>query len=102
MVACLIPPPSSRKSPRWLSLRKAPAREQAITWYRSPLPPGEFKALHARSDWRGAQQTLGYLGVLACTAALALYACRHWPWWATLAAVFLHGTRRRVHDQCRA
>ncbi|MEO6760390.1 MAG: fatty acid desaturase [Saprospiraceae bacterium] len=64
----------------------------SITWYRSPLPPGAMKMLQTRSDIKGAIQTLGCLGLLICTAALALYSFGHWPWWITLIAVFLHGT----------
>jgi fatty acid desaturase len=64
---------------------------RAITWYRSPLPPGEFKKLHERSDLLGGAQTLGYLGVLAATAAAALYSAGHWPWPVTLLLIFVHG-----------
>ena len=66
-------------------------REQAISWYRTPLPPGELKALHARSDGRGAAQTLGYLGILCATGGGALWAAGHAPWWVTLLLVYLHG-----------
>ena len=67
--------------------RKCPV----INWYRSPLPSGELKKLHQRSDWRGAWQTVGYLLILGFTAGLALYSFLHWPWWITVAGVFLHG-----------
>ena len=68
--------------------RKAPS----IAWYRSPLPPGEMKALHRRSDLLGGAQTLGFLLVLGGVFALACWSAAHWPWWATVAAVFLYGT----------
>ena len=29
-------------------------RNEQISWYRSPLPPGAMKQLHERSDWRAA------------------------------------------------
>jgi fatty acid desaturase len=64
----------------------------SITWYRSPLPPGAMKMLHTRSDLKGAFQTLGYLGIFTCTGALSLYSFSHWPWWATIIALCLHGT----------
>lgn len=67
--------------------RKAPV----IDWYRTPIPSAEFKALHRRSDAKGFAQTLGYLGILAVTGAGAIYSAFHWPWWAAVAAVFLHG-----------
>lgn len=65
---------------------------RAIAWYRCPVPPRELKALHQRSDLLGAAQTLGYLAMFAGTCAAALYAFFHWPWWATLLLVYLHGT----------
>lgn len=64
---------------------------RSITWYRSPLPPGEFRKLHERSDLLGALQTGGHLGVLAGTAAAVLYSVGHWPWPVTLLLLFLHG-----------
>jgi fatty acid desaturase len=67
--------------------RKTPV----IDWYRTPIPKDEFKALHVKSDVRGAVQTLGYLGILAATGIAAYYSFRHWPWPATVALVFLHG-----------
>lgn len=67
--------------------RKCPV----INWYRTPIPSAELRALHQRSNFKGAVQTLGYLGILAATAGLSLYSFLHWPWWATLGALFLHG-----------
>jgi len=64
----------------------------SISWYRSPLPPGAMKMLHTKSDWKGGIQTVGWLGIWACTATLALYSFGHWPWWVTVLAVFAHGT----------
>ena len=71
-----------------------PAPSAAVPWYRSPLPPGEMKKLHRRSDLLGFLQAGGYLAVLAATGTaswLAAYAWR-WPWWAVALLVFLHGT----------
>jgi fatty acid desaturase len=65
---------------------------RSITWYRSPLPPGEFKKLHERSDLLGGLQTLGYLGTLAVTGGASLYSASHGPWPLTVALIFLHGT----------
>jgi hypothetical protein len=67
--------------------RKTPV----IDWYRTPIPTAEFKALHKKSDLKGAVQTLGYLGILAATGCAAFYSFRHWPWLATAALVFVHG-----------
>src|SRR4051812_21044608 len=64
----------------------------SINWYRSPLPPGAMKMLHTRSDLKGGIQSVGFLATWIFTATLALYSFGHWPWWATVIAVFLHGT----------
>jgi fatty acid desaturase len=63
-----------------------------IDWYRSPLPPGAMKALHQRSDFKGAVQTLGYLAAYALAAAAAIWSSVHGPWWLTMACVFAFGT----------
>jgi fatty acid desaturase len=77
----------------------------AITWYRSPLPKGEFKKLHERSDLLGWLQTGGFLGVLAVPAGAALYSAGHWPWPVTVLLVFLYGMGAAfilngVHELC--
>lgn len=67
-------------------------RTPVIDWYRTPIPSAEMKALHVRSDFLGFLQTGGHLAIYAATACTAFYSWRHWPWWATLLLVFLHGT----------
>lgn len=62
-----------------------------VTWYRTPLDKRVLQELHERSDWRGAFQTLGFLGILVATAGTALYSLGHWPVWVTVLLVFLHG-----------
>ncbi|WP_438479331.1 fatty acid desaturase [Oleiharenicola lentus] len=64
---------------------------EQITWYRSPLPPGAFKRLHERSDFRATVQTVGYLAILATTFALAWWSVGRVPWWGTVGFIFLHG-----------
>jgi fatty acid desaturase len=63
-----------------------------IDWYRIPISPKLFKELHQRSDWRAFMQTGGFLAVVAATATLAFWSWGHWPWWATVLCLFLHGT----------
>ncbi len=87
-----IPPAALEAEPTLADYTEDVRRDRAISWYRSPLASAELKALHTRSDLQGAWQTLGYLGVLAATAGLALYSAGHFPWWMTVACVFLHGT----------
>ncbi|MCG3148768.1 MAG: hypothetical protein PCFJNLEI_02215 [Verrucomicrobiae bacterium] len=62
-----------------------------VSWYRTPLDKTVLMELHERSDWRGAFQTLGFLGILIVTGGTAMYSFRHWPWWATGLLVFGHG-----------
>lgn len=62
-----------------------------IDWYRTPIPSGEFKSLHEKSDFKGFVQTGGYLAILASTLLLADYAEFHSSWWVTLAAIFICG-----------
>ncbi len=69
-----------------------PRRPSTIAWYRTPLDPKDFKALHQRSDWLGALQTISYLAIVIATATASLYSFAHWPWGVTLALLFLHGT----------
>lgn len=65
---------------------------RAISWYRSPLPPGELRRLHEKSDWLGAAQTLGYLAALALPAALAAATLGRVHWALTAALLFAYGT----------
>lgn len=63
-----------------------------IDWYRTPIPAGELKSLHQRTDRRGWVQTGGYLAVLGAAFAATVYSCSHAPWWVTVGAFFLYGT----------
>jgi len=67
-------------------------KSRPISWYRTPLKPEVLKKLHERSDFLGLLQSVGYLGALVLTGGTALYSFYHWPWWATVLLVFLHGT----------
>jgi fatty acid desaturase len=49
-------------------------------------------ALNQRSDWKRLGQTLGHLGLLACTGAAAWAAVGRLPWMVVLLMLFLHGT----------
>ncbi len=70
----------------------AEERRAPVRWYRSPVPQDELKSLFQRNDWQAAFQTLGYLGLLAFTGGATIYSSTHWPWYATLAILFTHGT----------
>ena len=45
-----------------------------INWYRSPVDRDVLAELNRRSDWKGAVQTFGHLGLLTLTGAAAFYA----------------------------
>jgi len=73
-------------------LKETDSQSQVISWYRTPLDPKFMKAIHQRSDWRGAFQAFSYLGLLISTGSLTFYASGHWPLGVTLLLLFLHGT----------
>jgi len=83
----ILPPEKKSLASFTVKERKAPA----IDWYRTPLPSDAVKALHRRSDSKGAVQTIGYLGILAVTGFSAYYSFSHWSWAVTAGLVFLHG-----------
>jgi fatty acid desaturase len=62
-----------------------------IPWYRTPLASADFKSLHQRSDWLGALQTGGYLGVLTLTGTAAFLAAGRLPIPVVLLLILLHG-----------
>jgi len=62
-----------------------------VKWYRSPVPCEELSRLNSRSDTLGFAQTLGFLGVLACSSGLAIYSCFSWRWYVTAILVFVNG-----------
>ena len=67
-------------------------RDRRIAWYRSPVDRNALAALNQRSDWKGLGQTLGHLGLLACTGAATWVAVGRLPWAVVLLVLFLHGT----------
>jgi fatty acid desaturase len=73
-------------------MNDAESKSAPIAWYRIPLDPQDMKDLHRRSDLLGGLQCFGYLGVLVSTAGAAWYSSDHWPWYATVLLIFLHGT----------
>ncbi|MDZ4744352.1 MAG: fatty acid desaturase [Verrucomicrobiota bacterium] len=79
---------------------------QAIAWYRTKIDPKLLQKLHKRSDFLALSQTLGYVGLMALTAAISLWSFHSgWPWYATVGFVFLHGMVcafmiNGVHELC--
>lgn len=87
-----VPDPRLTTEPPLPVFTEEVRKNEQISWYRSPLPPGAFKRLHERSDLRAAVQTLGYLGILALTFTLVWFTFGRVPWWGTVLLVLLHGT----------
>ena len=71
-------------------MSQSPAK-QRIKWYRSPLPAADLARLNQRSDWRGLQQSIGHLALLACSGSLAWHLIENAHIVIALAAVYLHG-----------
>jgi fatty acid desaturase len=65
--------------------------DEAIAWYRTPLPPEVSKRLHELSDAKAAVQTLGFLGCLLGSGGLALHFAAAGAPLAALACVLLYG-----------
>jgi len=65
---------------------------QPVSWYWIPVERETLAALSRKSNLLGALQTGGFLTTLALTGSLAWYSAGRWPWFVTLAALFLHGT----------
>lgn len=65
---------------------------QPIDWYWIPIDRKALMELSRESDLRGPLQTFGFFAVLACTGSAAYYSAGHWPWYVTVALLFLHGT----------
>ena len=62
-----------------------------ITWYRTKLDRDLLAHLNKRSDFWGFVQTLGYLGTLTATGALAWWTTLHQAWYWWIPAFYLHG-----------
>lgn len=63
-----------------------------IRWYRSPVPRDRLLTWVRRSDLRGLAQAGGHFGLMVLTGTLAWWCGGHLPWYATAAALLLHGT----------
>jgi fatty acid desaturase len=63
-----------------------------VRWYRSPIEPARLKELTRRSDLQGWFQTLGFIILIAITAAATWYFFDHRVWAGFAVALFVHGT----------
>jgi fatty acid desaturase len=82
---------------RKLAYKKSMSQEtaplpRAISWYRTAIDVQAFKSLHQKSNLLGWFQTLGYLGVLVASGALAMYSVGRWPLGVVLLLTLLYGT----------
>lgn len=92
-----MPPPDPRLTPEppLRDFTENVRRGRSIAWYRTPLPPGELKRLHRRSDFLAAVQTFGFLAILAAFGAGAWLSVGRGPWWGT--ALLLYGYGMVAH-----
>jgi fatty acid desaturase len=66
--------------------------KRRISWYRTKIDRELLAQLNQRSDILGALQTLGYLGTLTATGALAWWTTLHLAWYWWIPTFYLHGT----------
>jgi len=66
--------------------------KRRIPWHRTRIDRELLAELNRRSDFWGFAQTLGYLGTLVATGALAWWVSLNQAWYWFLLAAFLHGT----------
>lgn|ERR1035437_817832 len=66
--------------------------QQKITWYRSPVTREQLLSLNERSDFKGAMQTGGFVGLVALTGSAAVYSAGRFPWLLVALLFFIHGS----------
>ncbi|VGO12760.1 hypothetical protein PDESU_01314 [Pontiella desulfatans] len=64
---------------------------ERIKWYRTPVEKTVMQELLKRNDARGLAQCLSIIALSIATGSLAYYSFHHWPWWITVATVYIHG-----------
>ncbi len=65
--------------------------KRRIMWYRTKLDRELLAKLNQRSDVFGLVQTLGYLGTITATGALAWWTTLNQAWYWWIPALYLHG-----------
>ncbi len=66
--------------------------ERKINWYRTPLSRETLAAVNQRSDWQGALQTFGHLGLIIVSGAAVWYSIGRYPLPVVLLLIFIYGT----------
>jgi len=66
-------------------------KKQRVKWYRTRVDPADLRELSQRSDLLGFAQTLGFLAVLAGSAALCTWFFFYGPWYVTALLVVVNG-----------
>ena len=67
-------------------------RGREISWYRVPIDKETLKRLARRSDLKGLAQAGGHLLLVAVTGLFVFWSYGRLPWYAVIAAFFVHGT----------
>ena len=63
-----------------------------IDWYRCPIDRARLVELSKRSNFRGALQAFGHLGLFLATTAICWYLFTQQLWFAFFIALFIHGS----------
>jgi len=63
-----------------------------VRWYRTPLQKETLRSLTRRTDFEGFLQVVGFLLVIAATAAAVWIAWGRTPWYVLTVLLILHGT----------
>ncbi len=66
--------------------------DREINWYRVPIDKETLRELTKRSNLKGLAQAGGHLLLVAATGLFTFWSYGRLPWYAVLAAFFVHGT----------
>jgi fatty acid desaturase len=83
---------ASRQEGVMTESHREPIAQSKLHWYRVPIDRALLAELNRRSDAWGFAQTLGHLGIIMATGALAWFVAAQQAWWWLVPCLFLHGT----------
>jgi fatty acid desaturase len=75
-----------------MSAHSTEYRGREINWHRVPIDKETLRELTRRSDLKGLAQAGGHLLLVAATGLFVFWSYGRLPWYAVIAAFFVHGT----------